>query len=335
PLIRGEEEVNSRLGGAKRNPTPGIDPPRPPNLRGEEEGLETQPTNYATASGISPSAASNLVYAIGTVGYDFGTEARRDSFKQLMPSVEINGTRVPANPYDARQMADYLDANLYEASSLIWTFNLEQTPIYALKPAGAFGADIYETLQNILAGEAEAEDSEDYIERVSISGRLTGETVRLFSGQTVPVVKAGSPRGMYGWTVNSLVENAIASLVEEDATREEAVRKSLKNFLSRVYYDLRNLGQTDRDRALNFAATNVFQATATISEAVAVGMELHGIEVEKSPFCRYNSNCWDVKLKFFDPDNIHRAKKVYRFTIDVIDLLPVTLGKVRSWSVPK
>ncbi|MFB2977960.1 hypothetical protein, partial [Microseira sp. BLCC-F43] len=46
-------------------------------------------------------------------------------------------------------------------------------------------------------------------------------------------------------------------------------------------------------------------------------------------------DCWDVKLKFFDPENSRRAKKVFRFTIDVRDPMPVTLGEVRSWSVPK
>lgn len=59
------------------------------------------------------------------------------------------------------------------------------------------------------------------------------------------------------------------------------------------------------------------------------------IEVEKSPFCRINSDCWDVKLKFFDPENGRRARKVYLFTIDVSDRIPVTLGQIRSWSVPK
>ena len=296
-----------------------------------------KPTKVSqTAHGVTPSARSNMIYALGTLGYDFGTEARRDSFKQLMPAVILDGVQVPANPYDGRQMADYLDANLYEGKSLIWTFNIELTPIYALRPVGAFADDIYETLQNMLAGEVEAEDHEDYIDRVSITGRLTDKTVKLFSGQTLPVVKINSPRGMYGWTVNSLIDNALESVrAERTEAEEEAIRKSLRSFLQRVYYDLRNLGQADRDRALNFAATNAFQATATISEAVAIGMELHSIEVEKSPFCRYNSNCWDVKLKFFNPDNTRRAKKVYRFTIDVSDLMPVTLGKVRSWSVPK
>jgi len=68
---------------------------------------------------------------------------------------------------------------------------------------------------------------------------------------------------------------------------------------------------------------------------VAIGMELDTIEVEKSPFCRYGSECWDVKLKFFDPENGRRAKRVFRFTIDVCDRTPVTLGEVRSWAVSK
>jgi cyanobactin maturation PatA/PatG family protease len=107
---------------------------------------------------------------------------------------------------------------------------------------------------------------------------------------------------------------------------------SLGSFLQRIYYDSRNLGQTSRDRALNFTATNAFQAASTFAQAVAIGMELDSIEVEKSPFCRQGSDCWDVK--FFDAENSQRAKKVFRFTIDVSDILPITLGRVRSWSTP-
>ncbi|WP_017719780.1 PatA/PatG family cyanobactin maturation protease [Kamptonema formosum] len=287
------------------------------------------------AGGVTASARSTLVYALGTLGYDFGTEARRDSFKQLMPGVNIDGTMVPANPYDARQMVDYLENNLSEAKSLIWTLNLELTPIYAIEPVGPFGADVYEVLQQMLAGQVLPEDSEDYVERVSVPGRLAERTVKLFSGQVVPVITVQNTRGMYGWKVNTLVSSALEVVRSEAETASEsAMRRSLASFLQRIYFDLRNLGQTARDRALNFAATNAFQAASTFAEAVARGMELDTIEVEKSPFCRYDSDCWDVKLKFFDPENSRRAKKVYRFTIDVIDQLPVTLGEVRSWSTP-
>nr|WP_287667810.1 MULTISPECIES: PatA/PatG family cyanobactin maturation protease [unclassified Microcystis] len=290
----------------------------------------------ASQASITPSQRSNLVYVLGNLGYDFGTEARRDTFKQLMPSIMIDNLELPSNPYDARQMVDYLESNLSETKSLIWTVNLELTPIYAIKPVGAFAAEIYQVMQYMLAGQILPEADEDYVERVSIPGMLTEETVRLFSGQIVPVIKVNSPRGMYGWKVNTLIESAIETVRTEHEIADEArMRRSLTSFLNRIYYDLRNVGQIARDRALNFAATNAFQAVQTFSQAVAMGMELHSIEVEKSPFCRYGSECWDVKLKFFDPENGLRAKRVFRFTIDVSDRTPVTLGKVRSWAVSK
>lgn len=298
--------------------------------------MSNRTSNYITASQApSDLAQVNLVYALGTLGYDFGSEARRDSFKQLMPGVQIDGTAIPANPYDARQMVDYLGDNLSEAKSLIWTLNLELTPVYAIEPGGAFARDVYGILQELLSGQIQAEDSENYVERVSIPGILSGRSVKLFSGQVVPVIEVPNTRGLYGWKVNTLVQAAIQT-VQAQATeaQEESIRRTLGSFLSRIYYDLRNLGTTSQDRALNFASTNAFQAASTFAEAVATGMELDSITVEKSPFCRLDSDCWDVKLKFFDPENSRRAKKLFRFTIDVSDIIPVTLGEVRSWSTP-
>jgi len=281
-------------------------------------------------------ASSQLVYALGTLGYDFGSESRRDSFKQLMPAYDLgSGTMVPANPYDARQMVDYLASDISEARSMIWTLNIELTPVYAIEPKGAFARETYIALQELLAGQIQPEDSEDYIERVSIPGILTGRTVRLFSGQVVPLIEPQNTRGLYGWKVNTLINAALGTVsASEGEADEDAMRRTLGSFLNRVYYDLRNLGTTSQDRALNFSVTNAFQAASTFSQAVAQGMELDSITVEKSPFCRMDSDCWDVKLKFFDPENSRRAKKIFRFTIDVSDLIPVTLGEVKTWSSP-
>ena len=292
-------------------------------------------TNKPVTPSQAAEPAGGIVYAIGTLGYDFGTEARRDTFKQLMPTAVIGGIEVPSNPYDARQMVDYLADHLSEAKSLIWTLNLELTPIYAIEPLGSFSREVYAALQELLSGQVQAEDSAEYIQRVSIPGRITGRTVRLFSGQVVPVIEPDSPRGIYGWHVNTLVSAAIEAVgAEQTEAQESQMRRTLSSFLNRIYYDLRNLGQTSQDRALNFAATNAFQAAQTFSEAVGAGMELDSINVSKSPFCRLDSDCWDVQLKFFDPENSRRARKIFRFTIDVSDLIPVTLGEVRSWSSP-
>lgn len=302
----------------------------------------TQSTSMTSSNAVTPSqapselASSQLVYALGTLGYDFGSEARRDTFKQLMPPFELSeGVSVPANPYDARQMVDYLASDISEARSLIWTLNIELTPVYAIDPKGPFARETYLALQELLSGQIQPESDDDYIERVSIPGVLTGRTVKLFSGQVIPVIEPQSTRGVYGWKVNSLVNAAFEEVqATEGDTDQEAMRRTLGSFLNRVYYDLRNLGTTSQDRALNFAVTNAFQAASTFSQAVAQGMELDSITVEKSPFCRMDSDCWDVKLKFFDPENSRRAKKIFRFTIDVSDLIPVTLGEVKSWSSP-
>ncbi|MDF0551763.1 PatA/PatG family cyanobactin maturation protease [Kamptonema sp. UHCC 0994] len=288
------------------------------------------------AEGITPSAASKLVYALGTIGYDFGSEARRDTFKQLMPAIEIDGTVIPPNPYDASQMVDYLSQNPSEAKALIWTLNQELKPIYALEPRQGFAADVYETLIMMLAGQIEPEDSDDFVERVSIPAKTTDKTVQLFSGQEVPVITLINTRGMYGWKVNNLVEAALQSVAPQAPQADEiTMRQALTSFVNKVYFEFQNLGQTSKDRALNFSVTNAFQAASSFAEAISRGMQLDTIELEKSPFCRINSDCWDVILKFFDQENDHRAKKVYRFTVDVSDRIPVTLGEVRSWSVPK
>ena len=287
-----------------------------------------------SAGADAPNKPTGLAYVLGTLGYDFGTEARRDTFQQLMVGVTVEGAPFATEPYDPRQMSNYLAANPSEAKSLIWTLNLESTPVYAIEPVGPFAAEVYRSLQRLMAAQTQPQDSAGFIERMSICGFLTKREVRLFSGQVVQVLATNSPRGMYGWTVAGLATAAAKTVQARypDAS-EQVIERGLKSFLERVYYDLRNAGLKPRDRALNFAATNVLQASWCIADPIGAGMQLDSVELEKSPFCRRNSDCWDIKLKFFDPENKLRARKVFRFTIDVSDALPVTVGALRSWSV--
>ena len=129
-----------------------------------------------------------------------------------MPPARFGETLVPANPYDARQMVDYLAANPSESKALIWTLNLELTPIYAVEPVGPFGHQVYSVLCELLTGEVEAEHAETYIQRVSVPGLLSGRTARLFSGQVVPVIELGNVRGLYGWRTNALIKAALEAI---------------------------------------------------------------------------------------------------------------------------
>jgi cyanobactin maturation PatA/PatG family protease len=245
----------------------------------------------------------------------------------------MNGVAAPANPHDTRQMVSHLEQNPSEAQSLIWTLNLELTPLYAIEASGPFAAEILGTLRALLAGEILSSQDDDYIERVSIPGRKTGRSVRLFSGQVVPVIELDTTRGLYGWKTNWLVKTAVehVQVGKGPEADVDATLTSLVGFLNKVYFDMRNLGVLSRDRALNFAATNAFQAALAFSDALTTGMQLDSIDVEPSPYARSDADAWDIKLKFFDPENLRRARIVYRFTVDVSEIMPVTLGEVRSW----
>jgi cyanobactin maturation PatA/PatG family protease len=288
----------------------------------------------AAASSVTPSGADGgcscggggpmqLVYALGELGYDFGTQARRDSIQQAMnltrPPLQqellyyFSGEDVEGNPFRN-------DPHPWDAQSIIWTLNLDATPIYAIAPAGPYASLTYDRLRQFLA--------DQNVERVSIPGYIGG-SVRLMSGQVVPVI-IPQVRGMFSWTVPALIDSLMQAT--PTAARENVTGK-LREYLERTYYDYRNLGITPQERAINFSATNAFQVATVMADAATGDLGLDSITVKKSPICRPDSDCYDVKLQFFNLEDNRRSGKVYRFTIDVSDVIPVTIGAVRSWSV--
>jgi cyanobactin maturation PatA/PatG family protease len=289
----------------------------------------------------------SFVYALGSIATDFGTEARRDTFRQLMPDVEHQDGPdgapifVAPNPYDVFQLSDYLNSRPSESTKLIWTINLDLTPIYAIEAELAYPEDVYAPLRDALRSGALPPDDDNYVARVSIPGVLTNRTVQLFSGQRLQVVKA-QPRGLYMWKEPELVRSAVDA-VRRTVTDldEEYVSRLIRIFLDKVYFECRNLGQSPPDRALNYAATNAYQFASGIANGILSGnlvpgaerelYALDSIDVSKSPYCRMDSDCWDVRIVFFNPENDRRAKSVYQFTIDVSDELPVSLAPAHQY----
>jgi cyanobactin maturation PatA/PatG family protease len=258
------------------------------------------------------------------LGYDYITEARRDSILQHMGS--------GANPYDPSQVLAYLKANPWDAEAITWTLNLDATPIYAIQPGRSFASEAYQKLREFLDDQLNKG-----VERISVPGVITGK-VRLFTGQVVPVVRP-ELRCMYNWTTSALVDAVAGPQPPKgapDKEKEEYARKTqpVRNFLERIYFEFRTLGLTSEDRARNAAGTNAFTVNKIFESAVRDEMELDTIEVERSPICRPYSDCWDVKLTFFNPKKVlEQARKVYRLTFDVSDVCAVTVGPVRSWFV--
>jgi cyanobactin maturation PatA/PatG family protease len=285
----------------------------------------TPPVNPAGTTedcGCGGGGPKQLVYVLGELSYDFGSQARLDSFIQSI---------FPDDPQRGIPEVDLLKFlvnpdNSYYAQSLIWTIQLDATPIYAIVPAGPFADVAYKRMLELLSRKAI-----DRIDRVSMPGYLGG-SIQLMSGQVVPAI-IPEVRGIYGWSVDKLLkavlEDSSLDKSEKSATELES---RIREALDRIYYDYRNLGLTPQDRALNYAATNAFQLSIAISKAKENDQVLDTIDIVKSPICRADSDCYDVKLRFFDPENSQRAKRVHRFTIDVSDVIPVTIGRIRSWS---
>jgi cyanobactin maturation PatA/PatG family protease len=300
--------------------------------------------------GVAPACGctdkKSNIFAIGVIGFDFGSDARRDTFRQLMPRITVATSQPPItmapNPYDPEQLCNYLDKNPSESTKLVWTLNLDLTPIYALEAEVAYAEDVYSVFRSALRNESLPSTDAKYVSRVSVSGVLTARTVRLFSGQVVPVVVVQS-RGLFTWNETALVDvvvQAIKNTVSEADT--DVVKQTVRNFLDKVYYQLRNLGQTSPDRALNFSATNAFVFAEGVAQGILSGSVVPGpknlytldtISVSKSMYCRMDSDCWDVQITFFDPENDRRARAVYQFTIDVSDTLPVSLAPTRQFLV--
>lgn len=282
-----------------------------------------------TAVGIDCNCGGGLmqwVFALGKLGYDFGTEARRDSIRQHM---QQPAPGFDPNPHDPAQLLSYLQDNSWEAAAIIWTLNLDATPIYAIKSCGAFAREIYERLRDFLH-----QQLDNAVERVSIPGRIAGN-VRLMNGQVVPVIQPDR-RGMYSWRTDQLIDLVSKELGYSESEQDELARckERVGNFFVRAYEELRNLGISPQDRALNYSATNAMLVAQVFKEAIKENLVLGKYEVERSPVCRPESDCWDVKLTFFNPSKIfEQASKVYLFTVDVGDVVPVMVGKVRSWFV--
>lgn len=267
-------------------------------------------------------AAPQLIFALGEIGYDLVSEARLDSLVQKMADKAAGGAPERGLALHEPRMLAYLDKNPWDAAAVEWTLSVDGTPIYAIRPQGPFAADAYKELRAFLKSRVE-----EKAERVSIPGVLAGKAV-LLNTQVVPVI-VPDLRGMYSWTTGALVDAVVG---RGRGARQAQKKEGVRNFLDRVYHAVRNLGQRPQDRALNFAATNAFEIEQVYESAMKEDMDLDSIHVEPSPICRPGSDCWDVQLYFFYPARqVQTVRKVYRFTVDVSDVVPVTVGEKRSW----
>lgn len=289
------------------------------------ETVAVVPNGLPSACGCEGAGGiMQLVYALGKLDYDLVSQSRRDSIKQKMDE--------SANPENPEQFLAYLDSNHWDASAVQWTLSIDSTPIYVIQPQGAFAKETYELLRQFFQ-----EQLSEGVERVSVPGFISG-SAKLRNGYIVPLI-VPEIRGMYSWTTEALVTALSGERPSEEAAQEirdsfAQGQEGVRNFLDRVYYELRNSGLTSQERAINFAVTNAFEVERVYEAAMREDMDLDSIEVERSPIGRPGTDCWDVKLFFFFPQRqVQTVRKAYRFTVDVTDIVPATIGTVHSWFV--
>jgi hypothetical protein len=134
---------------------------------------------------ITDDTQAQLFFVQGQLGFDYETKARRDAIMQHIDKpVNRNGLN------DPNHLLAYLEKHPWDAESILWTLNLDATPIYAIKARGPFAKEVCQQLCEFLG-----EQTREELERVTIPGYIEGST-RLSNGQVVPVIYPDLCRSM-------------------------------------------------------------------------------------------------------------------------------------------
>jgi hypothetical protein len=178
-------------------------------------------------------------------------------------------------------------------------------------------------------------------ERVSIPGLIQGQ-VRVLSGEILTEI-APDMRGTHSWSLARL------HTMIEDALRDSANNatiSALAGVMSRFDHVLmhlddivRNRGLSAQDRALNYAATRIVDILPEIADSLVVPnnnsvtvYELDSVATPvKSEIGPPGSNCWEVEISFFNPDNAFAARVIVSQAIDVSDIIPYRIEKPKQY----
>ena len=185
---------------------------------------------------------------------------------------------------------------------------------------------------------------------LAIAGELTGKRVKLSTGDTVEVIEP-ELRGMSTWNTLALLNVAKEKLTSGrpvfssssptgpvfDPT--SAANLFVGRIASRLYESARNDGKSDQERAMNWAATSllvnvrpllgnpIFQQSVGGLENVAIS------DIQVNPTsCRRSGQEYDVQIAFFNTQNTLFGLTVLASTVDVSDVVPVTLGNTRVFN---
>ena len=306
-------------------------------------------------------------FVIGQVSVDYPSESVRRVFADAMGSQAVS---TDGRLHDIEQLVEYLDQNPADARKLNWVVNINGEPRYRVRPSGTYANEVFDTLAALVLASTRGS-----ITVASIPGSATADTTTLQSGTVVRDLMVTSLRGIHGWHPAQVAQQALAAVHSDalidscgddtwsrdslEAANAEnrptiaaestaafnwprlrtpasaEVTSAVADFLQLAYFRADQQPEVSRDRALNFAATNGYQIAAAFLDAMNDNLSYVDYRMEYSPFARVGGNCWDLILCFRDPVKGARAMREYRLTVDVVDTLPVTVGRLRSWAGPR
>lgn len=280
---------------------PGLPPRSRANWRGKEPRGVEQSLRTPT-----------LVFALGSVGFEIPSDLAYEAFEQERKSAGIDGSVA-----DAGVMGRLLAERPSLGEGLTWLLEENGNPIYALEPKGPLAAEIYLFFAEALTAQVLGE-----VDTVSIPGLRLSAMRSLRDGTRVPRVDMEVVRGLYAWTLESSVART-----NLDADAGEI----LSSMLRAIQEESRNDGAGGPSRTLNYLTANPVQLVMSALSAQREGFTFDGFGIVRSTFSRPNSECWDIELRFTDVDDEFRAGLIHLHTVDVADILPVSVGRLKAW----
>lgn len=298
------DEGNAMVGGPPR--------PEPDNDRSPEDSADRSTAAAEQSAASLLPRTPKVAFALGQVGYDIADDTRRAVLASALAGSDIIGP-----PEDPAVLAALLDREPWLAREVTWLVLRDASPLYAIDIIGIDSREVLESLASGLGAQVSGA-----VEEMSFPGLVTGERVALSTDELVPVLRITGPRGLYGWRR----QDQLARLPLPPAGRVQ-----LERMLSAIDDGEPNDGTHSHVRAVNYLVTNPAQLAWSAGVASQEAFAFDTLNVQRSTLNRPYSDCWDIDLIFKDPERPGRARLLHRHTVDVGDMLPVSIGSPRTW----
>jgi hypothetical protein len=177
--------------------------------------------------------------------------------------------------------------------------------------------------------------------KVAIAGTLTNKRVTLANGDQVEVIQPDL-RGMSTWNTLRLFRVALRWFTGPQTQNDADAWGFVARVVSRLYELTRNDGKTPQERAINWASTAFLQEVRSLlrsrifrdliggDDGLKVGA-VNDIQIRPAA-CQESGGEYDVEISLFNVASALRGLTVVASTVDISDVVPVTLGQTRVFN---